>query len=104
MSSRKQNQAPATQRLLADGSINDGQRNGTSRAIEGLRIRPDERARALENEEDDIESIIDENSRLLNNGETTYETQGQLESGERPILANIDNGVWDNEYSRGNPR
>lgn len=105
MNSRKQGQAPGTQRLLADGHVNDDQHNGASRAIAGLRIRPDERARALENnDDDDIENVVDENSRLLNNGETTYETQGQLESGERPILANIDNGVWDNEYSRANPR
>ncbi|KAI5838836.1 hypothetical protein DFP73DRAFT_248013 [Morchella snyderi] len=97
-------QVSATRRLLADSSSNGEQNNGTSRAIAGLRIRPDERARALGNEDDDIESVIDENSRLLNNGETTYETQGQLESGERPVLPNIDNGVWDNEYSRGNPR
>ncbi|KAH8152655.1 uncharacterized protein LAJ45_03496 [Morchella importuna] len=104
MNSRKQNQAPGTQRLLADGPVNGDQHNGTSRAIAGLRIRPDERARALENNDDDIESVIDENSRLLNNGQTTYETPGQLESGERPILANADNSVWDNEYSRGGHR
>lgn len=68
-------------------------------------MRPDERINYTDNDYDDVESVVDETSRLLeNNGSTAqYEESRLLEEGGGPVLPSGDDSIWRNEHSRSNP-
>lgn len=104
---RARNQPPATQRLIGPGTTNNsdnGAESGRSR-IAGLRLRPDERTKYPVNDSDDIESVFDETSRLLEDNEDRnhQETSRLLGEGDRPVLPSGDDSIWRNEHSRTNP-
>lgn len=105
---RATRQTLGTQRLLNAAPENGSRTNGAGAgAIAGLRLRPDERTRFPGNREDDddVESVVDENSRLLKDSDKTpdYETSALLAEGAGPVLPAVDSEVWRNEHSRTHP-
>lgn len=105
---RRVRKAPSTQRLIGPGTNNGAKNGGESSAsrIAGLRLRPDERTRPLQNEDsDDAESVANETSRLLEDTEegNQYDTSRLLEEGGSSILPSGDDVVWQGEHSRTRP-
>lgn len=104
---RRARKAPSTQRLIGPGT-NNGARNGAESSasrIAGLRLRPDERTRFPQNEDDDVESVANETSRLLEDTEegNQYDTSRLLEERDSSVLPSGDDVVWQGEHSRTRP-
>lgn len=95
----------ATQRRIGSATNNGSSAENSGSQIAGLRIRPDERTKYTDNDYDDVESVVDETSRLLENNEnnTQYEASRLLEEGGESILASGDDSIWRNEHSRTHP-
>lgn len=100
---RARTQPPANQRLIGPGTNNNTESSGSQ--IAGLRLRPDERTKYTDNDYGEVESVVDENSRLLedNGNGAQYEASRLLEEGDRSALPSGDDSIWRNEHSRSNP-
>lgn len=99
---RARAQPPANQRLIGPGT--DNAENSGSQ-IAGLRLRPDERIKYTDNDYGEVESVVDENSRLLEDSEsaTHIEASRLLGQGTQSALPSGDDSIWRNEHSRSNP-
>lgn len=99
---RARTQPPANQRLIGPGTSN-AESSGSQ--VAGLRLRPDERTKFTDNDYGEVENVVDENSRLLEDSESDaqYETSRLLEESDRSALPGGDDSIWQNEHSRSNP-
>ncbi|KAL0634864.1 hypothetical protein Q9L58_006224 [Maublancomyces gigas] len=95
----------ATQRRIGSATRNGSSAENSGSQVAGLRVRPDERTKYTDNDYDDVESVVDEASRLLENNEngTQYEAPRLLEEASGSILPSGDDSIWRNEHSRTHP-
>lgn len=99
---RARTQPPANQRLIGP-VINNAENSGSQ--VAGLRLRPDERIKYTDNDYGEVESVIDENSRLLEDNESATQAEASrlLGEGNPSALPSGDDSIWRNEHSRSNP-
>lgn len=68
-------------------------------------MRPDERIKYTDNDYGEVESVVDENSRLLEDSESASQAEASrfLGEGNQSALPSGDDSIWQNEHSRSNP-